>query len=154
MLATITTHKGLFKYKRLPFGVTTVPSIFKRIMEYLLQGLHNVTVYLDDILITGSSRAEHLTMLEEVLIRLEKARMRLKKSKCKFMMSEVEYPGHVISKKGLKPSDAKVRVISQAPTATNSSELKTFLGLVNYYDKFLPQLSTTLAPLHKLFSNS
>ena len=80
--------------------------------------------------------------------------MRLKKSKCKFMMSEIEYLGHVISKDGLKPSDAKVRAISQAPIPTNLSELKAFLGLVNYYGKFLPQLSQTLAPLHKLLATA
>ena len=68
MLSTIITHKGLFKYNRLPFGVTTVPPGFQRVMENLLQGLHNITVYLDDILATGKSRAEHLATLEEVLV--------------------------------------------------------------------------------------
>ena len=154
MLTTIITHKGLFKYNQLPFGVTTAPSIFQRIMENLLQGLHHVTVYLDDILVTGSWRAEHLATLEEVLIRFEKAGMRLKRSKCKFMMSEVEYLGHVISKDGLKPSDAMIRAISQAPIPTNLSELKAFLGLVNYYGKFIPQLSTTLAPLYRLLATA
>ena len=68
------------------------------------------------------------------------------------MMPEIEYLGYVISKDGLQPSDAKVRVISQAPVPTNLSELKAILGLVNYYGKFLPKLSTTLTPLHKLLA--
>ena len=152
MLATITTHKGLFKYNRLPFGVTTAPSVFQQIMENLLQGLNNVTVYLDDILVTGKSRTEHIATLEKVLTRFEKAGMRLKRSKCKFMMPEIEYLGHVISKDGLKPLDSKVRAILQAPVPINLSELKAFLGLVNYYGKFLPNLSATLALLHKLLA--
>ena len=80
-LVTITTHKGLFKYNRLPFGISTAPAVFQRVMENLLQGLKYVAVYLDDILVTGRSRAEHLGTLEEVLKQLEKAGMRLKKSK-------------------------------------------------------------------------
>ena len=101
-------------------------------------------MYLDDILVTGSSRAEHLATLEEVLIQFEKAGMQLKKSKCKFMMPEIEYLGHV-----LKPSDAKVRAISP----TNLSELKAFLGLVNYYGKFLLKFYN-LGTIIQAFSNS
>ena len=76
--------------------------------------------------------------------------MRLKQSKCVFMLSEVEYLGHKITKDGLRPTDSKVEAIAKAPTPKNVSELKAFLGLVNYYGKFLSHLSTTLAPLHKL----
>ena len=150
-LVTITTHKGLFKYNRLPFGISTAPTVFQCVIENLLQGLKYVAVYLDDILITGRSRVEHLKILE-VLNRLEKAGMRLKKSKCKFLMTEIEYLGHRITKEGLKPIQLKVRALAQAPRLKNVSELKAFLGLVNYYDKFLPNLSTTLAPLHKLLT--
>ena len=149
-LVTINTHKGLFKYNRLPFGVTTAPSIFQRVMEHLLRDLNFVTVYLDDILVTGKTTAEHLANLDEVLSRLEEAGMRLKQSKCKFLLSEVEYLGHKITKNGLKPSDAKLEAVSKAPVPKNVSELKAFLGLVNYYGKFLSHLSTTLSPLHNL----
>ena len=136
MLVTINTHKGLFKYNRLPFGVTTAPSIFQRVMEHLLQDLNFVTVYLDGILVTGKTTAEHLANLDEVLSRLEKAGMRLKQTKCKFLLPEVEYLGHKITKDGLKPSDSKLEAISKAPVPKNVSELKAFLGLVNYYGKF------------------
>ena len=66
------------------------------------------------------------------------------------MLSEVEYLGHKITSKGLHPSEEKVRALKNAPKPTNVSQLKSFLGLVNYYSKFLPNLSTTLAPLYKL----
>ena len=150
MLATITTHKGLYKYNRLPFGVATAPALFQRIMESLLQDLPYVSIYLDDILVTGKTQVEHLKNLNEVLTRLEKAGMRLKKNKCVFMMSAVEYLGHKITKDGLQPSDTKVEAVLKAPIPCNVTELKAFLGLVNYYGKFLSNLSTTMAPLHKL----
>ena len=150
MLVTINTHKGPFKYNRLPFGVTTAPAIFQRVMEHLLRDLNFVTVYLDDILVTGKNTEEHLTNLDEVLSRLENAGMRLKQAKCKFLLPEVEYLGHIITKDGLKPSDSKLTAVSKAPVPKNVSELKAFLGLVNYYGKFLSHLSTTLSPLHKL----
>ena len=141
---TVNTHKGLFQYKRLPFGVASAPALFQRTMESLLQGLPSVCVYIDDILVTGE---EHLHNLGEVLRRLEEAGMKVKREKCFFLLSEVEYLGHVISSAGLRPSEAKAAAITGAPAPTNETELKSFLGLVNYYAKFLPNLATVLAPL-------
>ncbi|XP_064402603.1 uncharacterized protein K02A2.6-like [Halichondria panicea] len=150
VLTTVNTHKGLFRYNRLPFGVSAAPSIFQRTMESLMQGLPHVVVYIDDILVTGSTEEEHLRTLEEVLDRLEKAGARLKREKCRFMLSMVEYLGHRISADGLQPTDAKIKALKQAPIPRNVTQLKAFLGLLNYYGKFVPNLSTLLAPLHKL----
>ena len=147
---TINTHKGLYTYNRLPFGVASAPAIFQRIMEELLQGLPHVCVYIDDILITGKSQQEHLHNLDQVLQILESAGMRLRKDKCMFAMPEVEYLGYKITKEGLKPSENKVKAITKAPEPKNLPELRSFLGLVNYYAKFLPDLSTVLAPMHIL----
>ena len=147
---TINTHRGLFRYNRLPFGVSSAPSIFQRVMETLLQGIPGVCVYLDDILITGHTEAEHLENLTEVLRRLAKGGMRLKKNKCAFMLDSVDYLGHTISADGLRTSEAKIKGIVNAPTPQNVSELRSFLGLVNYYGKFLPDLATILAPLYSL----
>ena len=118
-------------------------------MEHLLQDLKFVTVYLDDIRVTEKT-TDHLLNLDEVLSRLEKAGIRLKQSKYKFLLPEVEYLGHKITKDDLKPFDSKLDAISKAPVPKNMSELKAFLGLVNYYGRFLSQMSTTLTPLHKL----
>ena len=74
----VNTHKGLFRYNRLPFRVSAAPAIFQRVMESLLQGMTGVVAYLDDILVTGKTEEEHLTRLEEVLSRLERAGLRLK----------------------------------------------------------------------------
>ena len=77
----INTHRGLFRYNRLPFGVSSAPGIFQRMMENLLRGIVKVVVYLDDILITGTSEEDHLSTLEEVLKRLQDAGLRLKRYK-------------------------------------------------------------------------
>ena len=105
---------------------------------------------LDDILITGKSASEHLENLETVLNRLQSSGMRLKKEKCQFMLQEVDYLGHKLSREGLKPSSEKIKALKEAPTPKDVTQLKSFLGLVNYYSRFLPNLSTILAPLYAL----
>ena len=148
-MATINTHKGLYRVNRLPFGVASAPSLFQRIMETVLQGIPSVFVYIDDILVTGRNLQEHLQNLEAVLARLEKHGFRLKREKCAFLLPCVDYLGHCITSEGIQPSSDKVRAVQEAPTPQDVSQLKSFLGLVNYYGKFLPDLSN-LAPLYRL----
>ena len=112
-LVTINTHKGLYKYTRLPFGVASAPAIFQRTMESLLQGLPMVCVYIDDIIVSGKTQEEHLHNLNEVLQRLQSAGLRLKREKCSFCLPEVDYLGHTISAEGLRPSPSKVRAITE-----------------------------------------
>ncbi len=117
-------------------------------METLLA---NVVVYLDGILITGSTDEEHLGTLEEILTRLG---LCLKKSKCAFMADSVTYLGHKIDANGLHPVEKKLEAVQRAPKPHNVSELKSYLGLLTYYRKFLPNLATTLASLYKLLRGS
>ncbi|KAG1937540.1 retrotransposable element [Pimephales promelas] len=147
---TVNTQKGLFTYNRLPFGVASAPAIFQRTMEGLLQGIQGVVVYLDDILVTGVNQESHLKTLDEVLARLKEAGLRLKRGKCMFLADEVEYLGHRVDAQGLHPMAIKVKAIEEAPEPSNVAELKAYLGLLNYYNKFLPNLATLLAPLHLL----
>ena len=107
-------------------------------------------MYLDDILIAGKSKQEHLKILDIVLQRMKDAGLRLKLPKRSFMTDSVEYLGHHISAEGIHPTKEKVRAIVDAPETQNVSELRSFFGLVNYYGKFLPQFSTLLAPLNEL----
>ncbi|XP_043911581.1 uncharacterized protein K02A2.6-like [Protopterus annectens] len=147
---TLNTHKGLFQVNRLPFGVSSSPAIFQRLMEGLVAGIPKVAVCLDDILLTGRNIREHLETLNEVLSRLREAGLRVKQSKCAFMAKEAEFLGYKVDASGLHPLPNKVEAIQQAPAPTNVTELKAYLGLLNYYNRFLPNLSTLLAPLHKL----
>ena len=153
-LVVVNTHKGLFRYNRLPYGISSAPAIFQRIMESLLKGIPHVVSYLDDILISGSTVQEHMDTLEQVLNRLEKAGLKLQEKKCSFMVPEVVYLGHKIDAQGLHPLAEKVEAVQAAPIPKNVSELKSYLGLLSYYGKFLPNLSSTLAPLYELLKST
>ena len=146
----INTTKGLFKYKRLPYGISSAPAIFQRVMEHLLQGIHGVVVYIDDIVVSGRNEQEHLQALDEVLKRLSATGLRVKEKKCLFMVFSLSFLGHRIDAKGLHPLEEKVEAIKSAPTPRNVTELKSYLGLLTYYGKFLPHLATRLAPLYEL----
>jgi len=137
-VVTVNTNKGLFCFNRLSFRVASVPTIFQKIIEGILKGIPGVSIYLDDILIMGKTEEEHLTNLEQVLKQLKAAGMHLKRNKCCFNMREVTYLGHRIDKEGLHTPEANVKVILQAPASKNITELRAFLGLLNYYGKFLP----------------
>ncbi len=151
---TINTHKGLFQFNRLPFGVASAPAIFQRTMETLLPGLTGVSVYLDDILITGSTLDEHLQNLTRVLEKLDTSGLRVNRKKCAFLLASIDYLGHVLDQDGLHPTEEKIRAIRDAPEPENLSQLRSFIGLLNYYGKFLPNLSSTLSPLYLLLKKS
>lgn len=147
---TVNTHRGLFTYNRLPFGVSSAPAIFQRTMDGVLQGIPQVAVYLYDILVTGATREMHLRTLDEVLTRLEDAGLRLKRSKCTLLADEVQYLGHKVDAKGVHTEEAKVKAVVDAPTPTIVTNLKAYLSLLNDNNRFLPNLSTLLDPLHYL----
>ena len=147
---TINTHQGLYSYTRLPFGVASAPAIFQKMMDTVLQGIPGVIVYIDDILVSSKDNESHLRSLEEVFVRLEKHGFRLKQEKCAFLLSAVEFLGHHISKDGIRVLPDKAEAIAEAPAPTNVTQLRSFLGLLNYYGKFIPNLSTTLHPLNAL----
>ena len=147
---TINTHKGLYQYNRLPFGVSSAPRIFQCTMENLLQGIPHVVVQVDDILVSGKGDPDHLANLEAVLSRLSTAGLKLRLAKCLFMQPEVTYCGYVISGDGIQPVAAIVDAIKNAPEPKDVSQLRTSLGMLNYYHRFLPDVATILKPLHQL----
>ena len=148
---TINTHKGLYRYQRMPYGVTSTPSIFQSVMDKLLNGIPGVQCYLDDIILCSKSVNEHIELLDKVLTMVVRAGVRVNKQKCLFSQSSVEYLGHRIDEYGIHPTVEKVQAINQAPKPTCVKDLRSYLGLVNYYGKFSPPyLSTVLRPLHKL----
>ena len=119
-------------------------------MEKILQGIAGVTVYIDDILVTRRTDEQHLRTLEIVLERLHRYGLRLKRGKCSFMQPSVQYLGYVIDKEGLHTTPEKEQAILNSPIPKDVQQLRSFLGLVNYYGKFIPNLSTIVQPLNQL----
>ena len=146
----IITHRGVFRLKRLPYGVKSAPSIFQRTMEILLSGIPGVCIYLDDILITAENDEQHMARLEQVLKTLQENGLKLNEKKCKFMQSEITYLGHCIDANGLHPNKDKVNCIINAPEPTDESTLRAFLGQMTYYTHFVDNLSKLTSPLNKL----
>ena len=134
---TINTHKGLYRYNRLLFGIASAPAIFQQTMEKILQRLPCVTLYINDIPFTGRNDKLPLEALKKALDRLHEYGLHLKKEKCLFMQPSLEYLGYIVDKEGLHATPAKVEAITKAPEPKNGHELRSFLGLVNYYGKFI-----------------
>jgi len=151
VFTTINTHKGLYRYNRLPYGVSSAVSGFQAIMEKILQGL-SVCIYLDDLVITGKDDEEHLNNLVLVFQRLEMYGIKLKKSKCHFMMDRIEYLGLWIDAEGVHPTDEKIEAVTRLSAPRNLDELRSFYGMIGYYRKFLPNLATVARPLSQLLS--
>ena len=115
-----------------------------------MEGIPCVKTRLDDILISGPDDTCHLSTLSKVLDRLENEGVRLTLAKYKFMEPDVVFCGRVVSESGTRPTDGNVKAIRDAPTPKNATELKSFLGMINFYHMDLPNLSTLLEPLHML----
>ena len=149
-MLTINTHRGLFRYNRLAYGVASAPAIWQRTMEQVFQDIPGTQVMLDDIIVTGKTNEEHLSNLSQVLERIQEKGLKLNDKKCEFFKAEIEFCGHKIDRHGLHKTTSKIDAVLNAPAPTNVSELKAFLGLINYYRKFLPNLATVLHPLNQL----
>ena len=145
---TINTHKGLYRPTRLPFGVASSSAIFQSKIEQVLQGIPMVVCRVDDILVSGKNDQDHLKNLNDVLSGLKQAGLRLKMEKCKFMKPSVEYLGYRVDMHGLHAIEKKVEAIKNAPAPENQQQLRSFLGMVNYYAKFVNQYSTVVHPLN------
>ena len=154
--SAFTTHKGLYEFVRMPFGLCNAPATFQRLMQVVLAGLEwsSCFVYIDDILVASRSFEEHLSHIKEVFSRLRKAGLCLKPKKCSFLCDQVVYLGHVISKKGIAPDPAKVQKVRDFPAPTDVSKLRQFLGLASYYRRFVPAFAKIAAPLHSLTKKS
>ena len=151
---TINTHKGLYSYNRLVFGISASPSIWQRTMDQVLKGIPNTSCILDDIIITGKTDDEHLKTLEAVLQRLMDYNLRVNEAKCKFFQEEITYCGHKIDANGLHKTQDKIEAVINAPKPENVTQLRAFLGLVNYYSHFLPNLASVLHPLYQLLKQN
>lgn len=146
------TKYGLFEYPRMPFGLCNAPSTFQRGMELVLGRLQWVTllIYLDDVIITGKTFKEHLNNLGEVLSRFRKFGLKLNSTKCSLYREEVLFLGHVVGKDGVRANPSLVQDVEKWHVPQNLKELQAFLGLTNYYRRFVQGYADIARSLHNL----
>ena len=152
----IRTPLGLYEWKVLPMGLTNAPAAFQRVMNNLFRPYIGrfVQVWLDDLIIYSRSPAEHLQHLETVFQVLQKADLRIKMSKCQFNKPELRYLGLVVGRSGLKTDERKVTAVRNYPAPTTVTELRSFLGMANYFRRFIQGYSSMTACLNTLTGNA
>ncbi|KAL1259102.1 hypothetical protein QQF64_009679 [Cirrhinus molitorella] len=150
-------HGGLFRYCRVPYGLASAPAAFQKMMETVLKGIHGVRNYLDDIIVYGTTQDTqdtHDTMLRTVMQRLSDAGLELNWEKCTFSQSSLKFLGHVVSKNGIFPDDEHLSAIMDAPAPHDFASLCSFLGLISWYSKFLPNFASVAEPLRVLLRDT
>jgi len=142
-------ENGHFEFTRMPFGLKNAPATFQRVMDNVLRGLqhHSCIVYLDDIIIFSTSLQEHVVRLKTILDRLRQYNFKIQLDKCEFLRKEVEYLGHVVTTEGIRPNLDKIKAIIDFPIPKTPKQLKSFLGLLGFYRKFIKNFAKIVKPL-------
>ena len=146
------TTEGLYEFKVMPFGLCNAPATFQRLMDIVLTGLQwtSCLVYLDDIIVLGRTFTEHLSNLGSVFSRIRDAGLKIKPEQCSFLKEKVKYLSHIVSKEGIAADPEKTATVKTWPTPTSTKEVQQFLGLANYYRRFIKDFAQIAKPLHKL----
>ena len=124
--------------------------MYQRVIQQFLEGCDGVRNIHDDIIVHGQTSEEHDKLLEEAMERIQNRGLTLNQEKCKFLMSELEFMGHLLSARGIEPSQAKGEAVSEARRPESAVEVRSFLGLVNFCARFIPDLATVSEPLRRL----
>ena len=147
-----TSSGQLFEFNQVPFGLCNAPATFSRLMDRVLAGLHWETClfYLDNIIVFSSTWEEHLARLREVFEQLRHTKLKLGAVKCTFAAKEVSYLGHRVTEEGLLPDPSLLAAIRDILPPTTATEVRSFLGLAGYYQRYLKGFAAIAAPLHAL----
>ena len=139
----------------MPFGLTNAPATFQRLMESCCGELHLnwCIIYLDDITVFSQTPEEHLHRHKAVFNKLKEVGLKLKPSKCDLFKQPINYLGHVVSKEGVSTDPEKIKAVTEWPQPTTVTEVRSFLGFVSYYRRFIPNFSKVAKPLNKLLQN-
>ncbi|CAH8535475.1 unnamed protein product [Dicrocoelium dendriticum] len=151
-LLTINTHRGLYQYHRLPFGVKSAPAIFQQIMDTMLTDVDGAAAYLDDIIVVGTNPDDLFRKLHLVLDRIQEYGFRLRPEKCTFFMDSINFLGFIIDKNGRRPDPSNIDAIKKMPPPKDVPTLRSFLGLVSHYSQFLPHMHSVRGPLNELLT--
>ncbi|BHF62249.1 hypothetical protein SprV_0200523000 [Sparganum proliferum] len=150
----VTTHFGLFDFVRMPFGLRNDAQTFQRLIDHVLRGLPFVYAYIDDLLVASRNEEEHKEHLALVFDRLDKFGVVINPSKCVFGVPSLEFLGHQVDSEGLRPLPYKVDAFRNFPPPTSKRQLQRFLGMVNFYRRFLPNCADLMLPLTNTLSGS
>ena len=150
--AFVTPHMGVWEFNVLPFGLTNGPASYQRLMETLLRGLcpKICLIYIDDLICHSRTFAEHLIHLTKIFEILRAANLKVKLSKCAFARPSVKFLGHIVSKEGIVPDPNNVKAVKEFRTPTKVKQVQSFLGLANYYRKFIQNFAQIAKPLTDL----
>ena len=148
-ITAFSTPRGLFQWKVLPSGMKTSGAVFQRLVDLIVGELQPrcVVVYIDNITIFSNSLNEHLHDVDKLLAKLDGANLKVNLNKCSFCKEEVLVLGHIVSKEGISPNPKKVEAILESRRPASVTEVKSFLGVVNFYRKFIKNCSTVAEPL-------
>ena len=144
----ITTPFGLFELTRMPFGLRNAAQTFQRFMDHVLRGLDFAYAYIDDVLVASSSEEEHLTHLRIIFSKFQEYGIIINPKKCLLGVTELQFLGHAVSAQGISPLPDKVHAVQEFPPPSNQQQLREFLGLINFYHRFIPHCAHVLRPLH------
>lgn len=138
-----TVEQGHYEFKRMPFGLKNAPASFQRAMDDVLRKLQGkyCLVYMDDIIIFAENLQEHIENIAKVFDKIREHRLKVQLDKSEFLCKEVNFLGHVITPEGIKPNPTKLEAIRKFPIPTTKKEIKSFLGLIGYYRKFIPNFA-------------
>ena len=147
-----TSSGQLFEFNQVPFGLCNAPTIFSRLMDRVLTGLHWETClfYLDDIIVFAATWEEHLDRLRQVFERLRHTKLKLGVDKCTFAAREVSYLGHRMTEEGLLPDPSLLTAICEISPPKNATKVRSFLGLAGYYRRYVKNFAAIAGPLHAL----
>ena len=150
----ITTPFGLFEFVKMPFGLRNAAQTFQRFMDQVLRGVPAAYDYIDDVLIASATPEQHLKDLRTVFERLASHGIVINSNKCLFGVSNLDFLGHHIDRHGITPLPEKVQAVRDFPQPHSQRQLRRFIGLVNFYHRFLPHCAELMNPLHSLLTSA
>src|SRR5260221_6131889 len=151
---TCTWHRGLYRFKVMPYGLTSAPMSFNRVMRKLLYKSNGLDNYLDDVLAHSAGWTEHLQDLEDFFLRIQKANLSLRPTKCQIGYQTIDFLGHRITEDSIEPNPKKLEKILESSRPETKTQIKSFLGLIGYYQQFLPHYSNITTPLTDLLEKN
>src|SRR6266511_3970871 len=149
------TRNGQYQFRVMPFGLCNAPATFQRLMNKILRPYIGkfVEVYLDDVIIHSRSKEEHIKHVRAVLQKIREANLKLKPSKCKWFEQELTFVGHVIGINGIRPDPKNIEKIKNAQVPYNTTQLRGFLGLAQYYRQYVKDYADVAGPMYDILNN-